>query len=303
MSTITVPEEISEQEVPGVVAEAQKDSEQSLFRWNAWIHVGAGAAECQNGTDGSCSDPAHFHAWCRLPNPWQFRDITEKATAARARYRKMLRDPDSDQAVALEDELEELSYMPEDVLIEELVDKHFPEDYAAAVRAVDAMEDEDWEPEEDEDEEDRPKRFAHIDQDREEYRRQQELPEDQRSADYPTLEKNIADYGRAVEQEMDRLMQPRRDALKGLSKEELISQIRPGRIEEKVTEVYLHWHAAWTWLSCTYKPRKNGTPNEAVWKDIHTMRQQAPPEVVEVLRATFDGLEGNLAASRRGKDS
>jgi REP element-mobilizing transposase RayT len=41
---------------------------------------------------GKCTDPDHFHAWIRLPNQFQIRDIAEKAKAAQARKKRMLRD-------------------------------------------------------------------------------------------------------------------------------------------------------------------------------------------------------------------
>ncbi len=115
------------------------------------------------------------------------------------------------------------------------------------------------------------------------------------------MEANIAAYGSAVEDEMEKLTAPRRAALAELSVDELVEKIRPGRIEELATEQFLHWHAAWTWLACTYRGCKTGTPQDRVWKDINTMKQQTPPEVVEALRATFDSLDRSLAASRRGK--
>ncbi len=302
MSTATVPETAPVPEAPEpVIAEAQKDAEQALFRWNAWVHVGVGAQDCPNARNGTCENPEHFHAWCRLPNPWQVRDIVDKATAARARYKKMLRDPDSDQALALEEELDELREGDKALLVEELVDKHWPEDYTAAVRMVDDLDDPDFEAPEDESDADPPKRFAGIDQDREEWQRQKDLPEDRRTPDFSVMEANLSAYGEAVNDEMLKLQEPRRAGLQQLSNAELVDKIRPGRIEERSTEVYLHWHAAWTWLACTYKGCKKGTPTERVWKDINTMKQQAPSEVVEALRTTFDTLDQGLTGSRRGK--
>ncbi len=302
MTTVTVPQETPAEASEPVIAEAQKDTEEALFQWNTWVHVGVGARECAKGRDGTCDDSTHFHAWVRLPNPWQVRDIVDKATAARARYKKLLRDPDSDQALALEEMLEALEEEDKELLVAELVDKHWPEDYAAAVRAVDDQEDPDYEAGDDEDGRP-PRRFAHIDQDREEWQRQNGLPEDGRTPDFAVLEKNIAEYGDAVQEELERLAAPRRAALEGLSVKELVDKIRPGRIEELATEQYLHWHAAWSWLACTFKGCKTGTPRDRVWSDINTMKQQAPPEVVEALRETFDALDKSLTASRRGKGS
>ncbi len=189
-----------------------------------------------------------------------------------------------------------------DKLVAELVDKHWPEDYAAAVIAVDSQEDPDYEATGEEDER-IPPRFAHIDQDREEWQRQRNLPAEERTEDFAQMEKNIAEYGDAISEEMQRLEEPRRQALAELSVDELIAKIKPGRIEEAATEQYLHWHAAWTWMACTYRGCKAGTPRDRVWNDINTMKQQCPPEVVEALRTTFDTLDNSLTASRRGKGS
>ncbi len=296
-----VPTEVQEFAGDPPVAEAEKQAVDALFKWSQWLHVGDGAATCEHGIDGSCKDHSHFHAWCRLPNAWQVRDITDKARAAQARHSKLLRDPDSDLAIVLESDLEELHSTPKEILVEEVIDRSFPDDYSLAVRTVDAMVDEDWEPDEDQEESDRPLRFQHIDQDREEWERLQSVSEEKRPADYAVIERNIADYGRAIEAEMDRLQAPRRTELMESDTEELVATIRKERIEHRATEVYLHWFNTWQWFVCTFKPRRTGTPNERVWGDINQMKQEAPPEVVQALRELFDGLESNLAASRRGK--
>jgi hypothetical protein len=70
-----------------VEAEAEKSHER-LFKWSQWVHVGAWAQECEKRLTGDCTDEEHFHAWIRLPNPFQIRDITAKARAARARKKE-----------------------------------------------------------------------------------------------------------------------------------------------------------------------------------------------------------------------
>lgn len=306
MSTAT-PTEVPTEQPSAVTAVAEQTPQNALFRWNAWLHVGEGATDCPDKQNGECSNGEHFHAWCRLPNPWQVRDITDKATAAQARYAKLLRDPDSDPSVVLEDDLSTLYNQPKEMLVEELVDRHWPEDYAEAVKAVDAIEgDADEDVEDDEDDEAVPPslKWANIDQDREEYLRQSQLPEEKRTEDFAVMEANVAAYGKAVEEEMERIQKPRRIALMESEPEALVQQIRRIRVEHKTTEVYLHWFNTWQWFACTFKPAKGGkTPSERVWGDIQHMKQHAPPEVVHGLRAVFDGLESNLAASRLGKGS
>lgn len=298
-----------EEEVPTVVpaprgpsAEAQRPAS-GLFRWNAWVHVGEGSEWCDHGTDGECQIEDHFHAWVRLPNPFQVRDITDKAAAAQARYKKLLRDPASDEAAIFEEIFEEIKRLPKELLVDEIVDKHFPDDYTAAVRAVEEIEDPHFTPDDDEEGQEVPKLFAGIDQDREEWQRQRLLPEEQRTDDFAVMEENVGKYGEAVEAEVGKIQQPRRDALMALPPEDLWEMVRRERVENKATEVYLHWFNTWQWLACTFKPCKKGTPSERIWKDVNQMKMSAPEEVILALRSTFEGLESNLAASRRGKDS
>lgn len=286
-------------EVP--VAEAEKPAVDSMFKWSEWVHLGVGAEECGHAKDGKCADPEHFHAWVRLPNPYQIRDIQEKSRAAQARYRRMLKDPESDQRVILEDELPDPVTAVQDLLIREIVDKNFPEDYAAAVRDVDEIEDESYTPEGDED---IPRLYANIDQDQEEFQRRVALPEEERGEDFEELQRTVAAYADAVESAMEARQKPRRDALAEKSVEELIDVIRRDRMEHKATEVYLHTYNTWQWYTCTYKFRPNNRVEEKrYWDDVHTMQQTVRTEEIGAIRAAFDGLEQNLAASRRGKGS
>jgi hypothetical protein len=56
-----------------------------LFRYSSWVHIGGGAEDCEEAETGTCADPLHFHAWCRLPNQLQHADIRERALASKAR--------------------------------------------------------------------------------------------------------------------------------------------------------------------------------------------------------------------------
>src|SRR4051812_30709654 len=99
MSTIEAEAPTADEEtVPADESPAvAEQSREELFRWSTWVHVGDGADECalaQAVGDSdyklgkpipTCEDPGHFHAWLRLPNPLQRRDIVDKARAARAR--------------------------------------------------------------------------------------------------------------------------------------------------------------------------------------------------------------------------
>jgi hypothetical protein len=128
----------------------------------------------RSASTGDCGDEEHFHAWIRLPNPFQIRDITEKARAARARKKKELDDETSDARVTLEFDLQDLAATTKEVIVNEIVDKDFADDYRKAVREVDTQLDPDYAPKDEDDE--IPKLWEHIDQDREEYERQRQHP-------------------------------------------------------------------------------------------------------------------------------
>jgi hypothetical protein len=82
-------------------------SPNQLFRYSAWVHVGDGAQDCATAEIG-CTDPGHFHAWCRLPNQLQHEDIRERALAAKARRIRQMRDPEADAHEILELDMAEL---------------------------------------------------------------------------------------------------------------------------------------------------------------------------------------------------
>jgi hypothetical protein len=280
---------------------AAEQTREEIFRWSDWVDIGVGAEECDHKRDGRCQDRQHFHAWVRLPNPFQIRDITEKARAARARKVRELRDEESDARVVLEEQLDVLVEADREIIVDEIVDKDFAENYAKAVREVDDLDDEEYVPKDEDD--DIPKLYAGIDQDREEYERQRQLPEEQRDSDYERLEKRLGDYGAAIEDEMKRLSAPKRDGLMQRPFEDLVDIIRKDRMEMTATETYLHTFNTWQWYVCTFKPKGEHTPNERVWKDIAQMKFEAPGEVVNGLRLAFESLEQRMAQSRMAKNS
>src|SRR3954465_4912909 len=103
--------------------DATKSPDQ-LFRYSAWVHVGAGAERCEEGETGPCGNPLLFHAWCRLPNQLQHQEIRERALAAKARRIRQLRDPESDAAQILASDMDELRRVAShEDLVDELVRK------------------------------------------------------------------------------------------------------------------------------------------------------------------------------------
>lgn len=288
-------------------------SREELFQWNTWVHVGGGAEQCPLAQAVSspdykvgmeipaCPDQAHFHAWIRLPNPLQRRDIVDKATAAQARKARELRDPESDGAVILDNEIDLIRASGDtEQLVQEIVERHFQEDLSEATNEV--MDQEDDEATDDEGSE-VPLKYQHVDQDMEELRRQEELPGDKRDSGFDRLKAHVESYHEAIDERMKAIQERRAEGLRERGLDHLLSIVRSDRASLITTEEYIHTHNVWQWFTCTYKPKTKGTPNEKVWGDINHMRLDSPPEVIGVLRAKFDDLDRNLINSRRAKNS
>jgi hypothetical protein len=160
------------------------------------------------------------------------------------------------------------------------------------------MEDPNWVPGPDDEDAEIPKLFADIIQDQEEYTRQLQLPEDQRDEDYPELQKAVTRWSEAINEALEKQQNPRREALKSQPLDELVDLVRRKRIEQSANEVHLHTFNTWQWYVCTYKPRKKGTPNERVFKDIAQFKYEAPGDVIAALQVTFRELEQAMAGDR-----
>lgn len=277
------------------VAEAEK-TRHEIFRYTSFIHVGDGAQECEHREDGACKDEAHFHAWIRLPNPFQVRDIAEKARAARARRMRMLKDKDSDAFVILESELDEMTEEHREAMVLEIINSDFVGDYDTAMLRVREIEVEDYVPEDESDEV--PKLYSNIEQDQEEYQRQFALPEDQRTDDFEELAKTVGRFSEALDAELTKLQKPKEDRLKTLPLEELVAKIRAIRIDQSSNEAYLHTYNTWQWFVCTFVPKATGTPNERRFKDFNQFRYETPNDVIRALQVTFNHLESGLAGDR-----
>lgn len=278
------------------MAEAEQSNDDRR-RWSAWVHVGPGAADCQERFSGECAEEEHFHAWCHLPNPFQVRDIVMKSRAARARHMQMLRDESSDARAVLEEEIWALHDVNKEILVDEVLDKDFADDYTEAERSVREAEDVGVEIDEGEE---LPKLWENIDQDREEYERQSDLKPEDRAEDFEVLEQRVGTYGEAIEKAMEQRRAPRREALMEASVDHLINVIRTERMQRSATEVYLHTHASWTWYICTLKPVLKGRPTQRVWETLNQMRQEAEPDVIVALRETFDDLDARMSRATRG---
>jgi hypothetical protein len=294
----TKEQETEAQEAPQAPESQAESNVAALFKWSEYVHVGVGAEECENRENGKCRDPEHFHAWCRLANQFQIRDITEKANAARARRIMTLRDPDSDARVIMEEELTRIrDANMRDILIDEIVDQDFNEIYMEAVRTVDDIDAEIPELESEDDKEP-VKLYEHIDQDREEYGRRLTLDEDQRGEDFEELQKRVEAHQEAVEQERQRIIALKREPLEQMDWDQLLTIVRNDRIQDEAQQVWLQTFNTWHWFVCTYKPVPQGRPGERVFRTYNDMRYEADGNVIAAIERTFTDLESRLTTSR-----
>jgi hypothetical protein len=302
MEAATVPTAV-ETEGPQETSEkaAAGQPRKELFKWSSWLHVGDGAADCAHAEDGKCQDDTHFHAWCRLPNPYQTRDILEKARAARARRMRTLRDPDSDARAILEDDMAAIRDSgAREILVNEILYAMRQEFLVDATREVMDYDKPESEVEQDEEEGkdgEPPKLYELIDQDLEELERLEALPEDQRGEDYDSLSRHVDGYREAVGKIESELKEKRRETLMQKDWDELIDLVRKERMDNSSAEAYLNAYQLWQWFACTYKRR--GT-DERVFKDFTQMKLNTPNDVIDALRATFHDLESRLSRGQSG---
>lgn len=282
MATIEADMDIPVEEGPPAEekAAATKPSMARESRWTSFVHVGEGAEECPNVNEeamaNTCQDSSHFHAWVRLPNPYQHRDIHEKASAAKARRLRALRDPESDSHLIMESELGELSLSDPSQLVEELLSLDFSRDYLEAIKEVDEEE-----------------RFENFRQDREELERLTRIPEEDRPAEeYEQLTKHVTAYNEAVNERLQAIQAPRRQTLSEMSMEALIDQVRKHRIEEDASEQFLHHYRSWMWFVCTFEISAGvtGRPEKRIFNSIEEMKSE-PEQILEAISNTFTELE------------
>lgn len=253
-----------------------------LFRYSSWVHVGLGAEECEEAETGSCGNPLHFHAWCRLPNQLQHEDIRERALAAKARRLRQLRDPETDTYAVLDSDMAELARVADTQgLVEELLSKEWWK------RQIDAMRDVD---EQDE--------FKTIEKDRERLNDLRGMDPDARPADeYEELERHMTRYSDAVAARRSELEAPVRDALEAMTRGELIDQIREDRINAEAGAAFMETYSRWEWLAGTFTAA--GPTGRRAFESLEQL-VDAAPEVLEALGATFTDLESSLQRGAAG---
>lgn len=280
------------------VEAAAQVSAQRMFKYSVFVDLGDGAETCEHARDGECTDIEHFHAWCRLPNPYQHEDIRKKANAAKARRLRELRDPESDASVILDEALAVLhDDIHRDTIIEELLNDDWPKNYLEAQREVDGREE--WE---------------HIAQDREEYARlsaaERELPEEEQSDEYKRLVKHLDAYAVQIREKLTEIEAPTRAKLAERSTDDLMTTLRTRRVDTDASRAFMETYEPWTWFVGTFKVQLHptlGRPHIPMWEDIgHKDRPEAgsmyseAPEVIDELERTFGELRTALQRGSAG---
>lgn len=277
---------------------AEKAEPLRMFKFSRYVHVGPGAEDCiNNGED--CTDQTHFHAWLRLPNKFQHRDIHEKAAAARARHARRLRDPESDAYAKLEGDLDEIRRNgDEQVMIDDLLKGEWASDYLASVEEVDSHEE-----------------YATIAQDRERYQALVEAGEDQRSEEeqsdeFRELHRHTGEYLQAIKAELARVQEPKRQAFAGLGREGMVERLRDQQIEQDIHQTFMGVYNEWMWFIGTLSVERHaatGMPHRRVWSAVGSLEKQVPgtlwaaaPEVIEAIEEGFQELERALQEGARG---
>lgn len=273
-------------------SEAEQDETPPIFRFSGYVDLPE-EENCPAEWErrGSCKDQDHFHAWVRLTNKFQHKEIREKALASKARRQRQLRDKDSDASAVLENELDVLRFTDPEDLIEEVVARDAFKDQMEAVKDVEETE----APDQPEEEGAEPVLlYAHIDKDRERLRELEEMDDEQRPHDeYVELVKHVSAYLEAVEARVQELQAPQRSNLRDREIDDLIDIIRDDRVEQESTEEFLHTYNVYSVVFGTLTSDKSGRK----FGDRGALENQAP-EVVDALMLAFARIE---AEAREGK--
>lgn len=267
-------------------------SRAELYDYQTWVHVGPGAENCEDVHEDvgtvECNNPLHFHAWLRLPNPFQHRDIRERALAAKARRIRALREPDTDLHEILEEEVDTLARRGEAIrpeIVDELVRGDWWKHLLDATRELGLETD-------DKDE----LRWQHIDEDRLRLGEIREMPtDDQPEPERDQIEKRLTAYELALEKKREELAQPTRDELEALDISTLLDRLRDSRIEAEGSAIFQHIYAEQEWLSCTYRA-VDGEPWFPRTAELHSQ----PSSVISAIQVAFRDLEREKGGFAQG---
>lgn len=258
-----------------------------MFRYSAWVHVGPEAEQCAEVAADAhhCANPLHFHAWCRLPNQFQHREIRLKALAAKASRQRQLRDEGSDPYEILESDLDELLRAGElvrDAIVDELMAKSWWKEYLEAMKDVRA--DTEIGPDGEND-----AHYEHIEQDQQRLAAVSLMEEKDRPADeFDELQSHVLAYHTAVAARHLERTKPERDALTERPISDLIDLLRNDRIAAAGNDEFSHVYNSWQWVAGTLT--QPGPDGKRIFASVDAL-SEAAPEVVEALQEAFDDLE------------
>lgn len=271
-----------------------------LFRFATWVHLGPGAEDCDGLTRDEasgdvldatgCGNPAHFHAWCRLPNQVQHEDIHTKAMAAKARHIRLLRDETTDEAIVLDSELDDLRAAGDSIkeaVVEEILQKSFWTSLAEAVADVKETENDAGE-----------KVYEHIDEDQRRFNDLRAMSDEDRAgeqAEFDELVSHLSAYNDAIQARHEELREPEKQALMDRDLESLLKMLRDDKVSRAADKVLMSTYSRWEWLVCTLD-RPQG---QRRFKDMEAL-SAAAPEVLDVLDDTFNDLEHSRNARAAG---
>jgi hypothetical protein len=274
---------------------AARVSTRRMFQYSAYVDVGDGAERCAHSRDGECRDPEHFHAWCRLPNPYQHEDIRKKALAAKARAIRALRDPESDESIVLDEQGRDLDDPAfTETIIDELIQRDWARDYLDAQRDV-------------QDEEE----FEHIDQDREEMGRlAREQADGEPDPEFTRLSDHVDSYVNRIQARLLEIQAPRREELAARPLDALLAVLRNKRIDDVTDRAFVETYNAWMWFVGTFQVALHETlrrPHRPMWEDIGRRERpavgsmfDAAPEVIDAMRRVFSDLQVALQRGSSG---
>jgi hypothetical protein len=109
------------------------------------------------------------------------------------------------------------------------------------------------------------------------------------------LREHFEAYAQAVDEAMKELQQPKYDALKDKSVDELVDLVRDQRMEADGDATFAHIYSTWTWLLGTYTTalgpdKKHHTRRFSDLADL----KEAEPEVIEAIQTSFTELESTM---------
>jgi hypothetical protein len=240
--------------------------------------------------------PDGRQALIRLPNQFQHADIRQAALAAKARRMRQLRDPHSDAYVVLEDDMDALARgRNADILIDELLGREWWKDQLAAMGDVGEEE-----------------AYEHIERDKERWEELNEAdPLTREKDEWEELSRHVAEYHRKVQERVDEIRQPRRDALAALDINALVDLVREERITQEGNATFNLHFSLWQVYSGSHelagietrtvkgRPVELPQPGKPIFNGIEDART-ADPNVLDALVNAFAELEASYNEALQG---